>query len=112
MGFPEDLSRHAEQIIARTPHIRGEEATKHALVVPFIQLLGYDVFDPREVQPEYTADFATKTRGQLEKIDYAIWKDGKAAIFVECKATTAELADHDGQLSRYFNATPSARVGV
>jgi predicted type IV restriction endonuclease len=112
MGFPEDLSRHAEQIVTRTPHIRGEEATKHALVVPLIQLLGYDVFDPREVQPEYTADFATKTRGQLEKIDYAIWKDGKAAIFVECKATTAELADHDGQLSRYFNATPSVRVGV
>ena len=67
MGFPEDLSRHAEQIIAHTPHIRGEEATKHALVVPFIQLLGYDGFDPREVQPEYTADFATKTRGPSSK---------------------------------------------
>lgn len=113
MGFSEDLARHAQQIVIRTPHIKSEEATKHALVVPLLQLLGYDIFDPQEVQPEYVADFATKTaRGQLEKIDYAIWKDGKAAIFVECKATTAALADHDGQLARYFNSTPSLRVGI
>jgi len=113
MGFVEDLARHAEQIVSRRPHIKGEEATKHALVVPFLQVLGYDVFDPREVQPEYIADFAKKTRGgQLEKIDYAIWKDGGPVLFVECKTVGDALEDSDGQLSRYFNATPSVRVGI
>lgn len=113
MGFPEDTARLAEQITARRQHIKGEEATKHALVVPFLQVLGYDVFDPLEVQPEYVADFAKKSRaGQLEKVDYAIWKDGKPAIFVECKPVDAVLEDHEEQLSRYFNATPSVRVGL
>ena len=50
MAFEEDLSRHVEQIKIRLPHVRGEEATKQALIVPLFQLLGYDVWDPREVQ--------------------------------------------------------------
>lgn len=113
MGFPEDIARLAEQIAARRQHIKGEEATKHALVVPFLQVLGYDVFDPLEVQPEHVADFARKSRGgQLEKVDYAIWKDGKPVIFVECKPVDAVLEDHEEQLARYFSATPSVRVGL
>ena len=46
-----------------------EEAAKTALVMPFIQALGYDVFNPSEVIPEYTADVGTK---KGEKVDYAI----------------------------------------
>ena len=113
MAFIDDLQRHADQVKTRVPHIRGEEATKHALVVPLFQVLGYDVFDPREVQPEYIADFAKKkSNGQMEKVDYAIWKNGAPAIFVECKAVDAKLEDSDGQLARYFNATPSVKVAV
>ena len=113
MAFIDDLQRHADQVKTRVPRIRGEEATKHALVVPLFQVLGYDVFDPREVQPEYIADFAKKkSNGQMEKVDYAIWKNGAPAIFVECKAVDAKLEDSDGQLARYFNATPSVKVAV
>lgn len=112
MGFSEDILRHAEHAKMRVPHIRGEEATKHALVVPLLQVLGYEVFDPREVQPEYTADFAKKKSGQLEKIDYAVWLNGKPVLFVECKSVDVDLEDHDGQLARYFNATPTVRVAV
>jgi hypothetical protein len=77
-----------------------------------LQVLGYDVFDPREVKPEYIADFAVKKAGQFEKIDYAIYVGGAPAIFVECKPIGSPLEDHSGQLSRYFNATPSVRVGM
>lgn len=112
MSFTDTLSRHAEQVRNRLPHIKGEEATKQALIIPLLQLLGYDVFDPREVKPEYTADFAVKRAGQLEKIDYAICNDGVPVLFVECKAHDQPLEDHAGQLARYFNATPSVRIAV
>lgn len=112
MAFHDDLVAHVERIRTRIPHVQGEEATKQALVVPLLQVLGYDVFDPREVRPEYVADFAVKKAGQFEKIDYAIFVNEAPAIFVECKPLGAPLQDHSGQLSRYFNATPSVRVGM
>lgn len=112
MAFDDDLARHVEQVRSRLPHIKGEEATKQALVIPLLQLLGYDVFDPREVRPEYTADFAVKRAGQLEKIDYAICSDGAPVLFIECKAQGQLLEDHAGQLARYFNATPTVRIAL
>ena len=113
MAFADDIARHAEQIKQRLPYIRGEESTKHALVIPLLQVLGYDVFNPLEVQPEFVADFARKkTAGQMEKIDYAIFLNGVPVIFIECKAADAKLDTHDGQLARYFNATPSVRVAI
>lgn len=112
MAFHDDLAAHTDRIRSRIPHVQGEEATKQALVVPLLQVLGYDVFDPREVRPEYVADFAVKKAGQFEKIDYTICVNGSAAIFIECKALGAALEDHGGQLSRYFNSTPSVRVAM
>ncbi len=41
------------------------------MVMPFINALGYNVFDPLEVVPEYTADVGIK-RG--EKVDsWTVW---------------------------------------
>lgn len=113
MAFEDEIIRHAEQIKVRLPHIKGEEAAKQALVIPLLQVLGYDVWDPREVQPEYIADFAKKkANGQMEKIDYALHIGGAPAVFIECKSADKELDDHDGQLARYFNAIPSVRVAI
>lgn len=112
MAFQDELATHIDRIRNRIPHVQGEEATKQALVVPLLQVLGYDVFDPREVRPEYVADFAVKKAGQFEKIDYAICANGTPTIFIECKAIGAALEDHGGQVSRYFNATPSVRVAM
>ena len=87
-----------------------EEATKHALVMPFIyQVLGYNVFDPTEVVPEFTADVGTK---KGEKVDYAIMSDGEPVMIFECKRYGSDLsADHTSQLYRYFGVT-AARFGV
>ncbi|MFO0573065.1 MAG: type I restriction enzyme HsdR N-terminal domain-containing protein [Polyangia bacterium] len=103
----------SEQVRKRQGHIRGEEATKQALVLPFLHALGFDIYDPTEIRPEYVADFAKKkSNGQFEKIDYALYVKGELAIFVETKSIECKPEDHDGQLSRYFNATPSVRVAV
>jgi predicted type IV restriction endonuclease len=87
-----------------------EEATKNALVMPFIsQVLGYDVFDPSEVIPEFVADVGTKKGA---KIDYAILKDGAIQILVECKKLNEPLCiNHASQLYRYFAVT-SARIAI
>ena len=86
-----------------------EEAAKNALVMPFLQALGYDVFNPAEVIPEFTCDVGTK---KGEKVDYAICVDGSIKMLVECKPVTVELSiSHASQLFRYFSTT-DARVAV
>jgi hypothetical protein len=86
-----------------------EEAAKTALVMPFLQSLGYDVFNPGEVVPEFTADVGTK---KGEKVDYAICNSGKVTILIECKPSTSELnINHAAQLFRYFSVT-DARLAV
>jgi len=114
MAFEDDFARHIDQIKARLPHIRGEEATKQSLVIPLFHVLGYDVWNPVEVQPEYGADFnkSPNKKGQFTKVDYALKIDGNPVIFVECKSVDVALDTHDGQLAYYFNATPSVRVGI
>lgn len=113
MAFEDDFIRYIDQIKVRLPHIQGEEATKQSLIIPLFHILGYDVWNPLEVQPEYGSDFSRGARkGQQEKVDYALKINGEPVIFVECKAADIELNTHDGQLARYFNATPSVRVGV
>lgn len=98
-------------IADRTKHkdnIQTEEATKNAFVMPFLQSLGYDVFNPLEVVPEFVADIGIK---KGEKIDYAIFKDGNPTILVECKDWRQDLNVHDGQLLRYFHVS-KAKFGL
>ncbi len=101
-----DLATRLSELQKRTTEHREvlltEEAAKTALVMPFIQALGYDVFNPSEVVPEYTCDVGTK---KGEKVDYAICEDGKIKILVECKPASAALnLNHASQLFRYFRA--------
>lgn len=91
---------------------RGEEATKQSLVMPLIQALGYDIWNPIEVAPEHDADFAIKKLGQKEKVDIAIILASTPRIYFEVKAIEVPLDGHEGQLARYFNATTSVTLGV
>ena len=108
------VSRNSIQNIIERPglsltNLVTEEATKHALVLPFIQALGYDVFNPGEVIPEFNADYGLKSG---EKVDYAITHSGAPIILIECKKVGDALdVNRASQLSRYFTNTP-ARIGV
>ena len=106
-----DLKDQLKLIADRTKHkesIQTEEATKNAFVMPFLQSLGYDVFNPLEVVPEFIADIGIK---KGEKIDYAIFKDGHPTILIECKDWRQNLNVHDGQLLRYFHVS-KAKFGL
>lgn len=110
MEFEDRLAALALKVTTQRDAIQTEEATKNAFIMPFIStILGYDVFNPLEVVPEFTADVGIK-RG--EKIDYAILRDGEVQLLVECKSSVDELKiEHASQLFRYFSVT-NARIAV
>jgi predicted type IV restriction endonuclease len=109
-SFDDKLNTFIVQIPARKNAIKTEEATKTGLIMPFLTALGYDCTNPLEVCPEYIADFGVK---KGEKIDYAILKDGKPIIFVECKCVGFDLDDKKfgSQLYRYFS-TSNTKIGI
>jgi hypothetical protein len=102
MDFKDQLKQIADKINKFKDSTQTEEATKNAFVMPFIGALGYDIFNPQEVVPEFTADIGTK---QGEKVDYAILKDESPIILIECKHWKDDLNIHNTQLLRYFNVT-------
>ena len=109
MDFIDELRSLVTRIMNTKDMIQTEEATKNAMVMPFIHLLGYNVFDPLEVTPELISDVGTK---KGEKVDYAILKDGKPIILFECKKCGGDLSiNHASQLFRYFHVT-EARFGI
>ena len=110
MDFIDRIRELAARLEKRIGRIDTEEATKNALVMPFINtVLGYNVFDPTEVVPEFTTDVGIK---KGEKVDYAIMRDDKPIILFECKRYRSDLSkEQASQLYRYFSVT-KARFGV
>ena len=107
-----EMKSQLETIIKRIEqtkqHIGTEEATKTAFILPFIQALGYDVFNPSEVIPEFTADIGLK---KGEKVDFAVMQKGQPIIILECKSWQEDLDNHKSQLHRYFHVS-NTRFGV
>lgn len=108
MDIKDQIKQIADRVIKLKEQIATEEATKNAFIMPFLQALGYDVFNPLEVVPEFVADIGLK---KGEKIDYAIFNDDTPTILIECKHWNQNLNVHDGQLLRYFHVS-KARFGI
>lgn len=109
MDFIDQIRMLSARISQTRALVTTEEATKNAMIMPFIQILGYNVFDPTEVTPELVAEIGTK---KGEKVDYAILREGKPIMLIECKKCGGDLnINHAGQLFRYFHVT-EARFGV
>lgn len=102
MDFKDQLLALADRVAKLKDKVTTEEATKNAFVLPFLECLGYEVFNPTEVVPEFIADIGTK---KGEKVDYAIMRDGKPSIIIECKWCGDDLVLHKSQLIRYFGVT-------
>ena len=103
LGIEQTISGLSERVRNQSDAMLTEEAVKTAVVLPFLQSLGYDVFNPDEVIPEFSADAVGK---KGEKVDYAIKIDGQIRILIECKPISTDLASvHLAQLYRYFSVT-------
>lgn len=108
MDFIDQLKQFASRVENLKDQIATEEATKTSLILPFFQLLGYDIFDPTEFVPEFTADVGIK---KGEKVDYAIFQNGIPIILIEAKWCGENLDKHSSQLFRYFG-TSKAKFGI
>lgn len=104
MELTNKLKELSEKIINLKDQIQTEEATKTAFILPFISLLGYDIFNPTEVIPEFTADIGLK---KGEKVDYAIIENNEPILIIECKHWKENLDIHNSQLFRYFHTSKS-----
>ncbi|THU34912.1 restriction endonuclease [Niastella caeni] len=108
MDFKDEIKLFGDRVEKLKDQIQTEEATKNAFIMPFIKALGYDVFNPFEVMPEFVADIGIK---KGEKVDYAIMREGEPCILIECKHWGESLDPHNSQLFRYFHTT-TAKFGL
>jgi len=102
------LEQLHQKVVGLKEQINTEEATKNAFVMPFIQILGYDIFNPTEVIPEHICDIGTK---KGEKVDYVIRKNEDPILIIECKHWKESADAHNSQLHRYYHVSKS-RFGI
>ena len=108
--FKRRVSAHVEHIKTVGSHCTTEETTKQALILPLLNILDFSPFDPQKVKAEFSASFPGAKAS--ERVDYALFSNGNPVMFLEAKAYNVRLTNHDGQLSRYFNSTPSVSVAA
>ena len=102
MNFEEKIKEFILRVKKAKDIVTTEEATKTSIIMPFFQILGYDIFNPNEFIPEFIADVGIK---KGEKVDYAIVLDDEVTILIEAKSINQDLQKHDSQLFRYFGTT-------
>ncbi|HYR07641.1 MAG TPA: type I restriction endonuclease [Longimicrobium sp.] len=107
--FRAALVAHAQVALDRAGRAQSEAATQQYLIIPFIQLLGYDPLDPDEVIPEAHASFSDKFKN---RVDYAICQNGQPVIAIECKKVGTLNEANRGELKGYFNAVPTVKLGI
>jgi predicted type IV restriction endonuclease len=107
--FKNRLLVQARTVVDRAGRAQSEEATKQFLILPFLQLLGYDPLDPDEVVPEADASFSDKFKN---RVDYAISKEGVPVMAVEAKKVGSLSEANRGELKGYYNAVPTVKLGI
>ena len=109
-SFKARLKNHIEHVKKVSEHCTTEETTKQALILPFLDILGFNAYDPQKVRAEYGADFPGAKVG--ERVDYALFCQGVPVMFIEAKSYQEKIDNHCPQLSRYFNSTPEVTISA
>ncbi len=110
MDFVEKIKELSKKIADQKGLVGTEQAAKTSFVLPFLQILGYDVFNAAEVIPEYIADWAAK---KGEKVDYTIKVGPQTVMLIECKQVGDNLdASKESQLANYFHHVQECNIGV
>jgi predicted type IV restriction endonuclease len=71
----------------------NEDATKQSVILPLLQTLNWDIFNPNEVAPEFTI--------KSKRVDYSLRLNGRNWVFIEAKRPGANLENHQNQLLDY-----------
>ena len=108
--FIAKIQNHIEHVKRVGNHCSTEETTKQALILPLLEILGFNPYDPTKVLAEFAADFPGVK--STERVDYALYCNGQPVMFIEAKAHDANLTNHAPQLSRYFNSSLGVTIGA
>lgn len=108
--FNDKVTKHISHIKKAGEHCATEETTKQALILPLLEILGFNPYDPTKVKAEYASDFPGAKVG--ERVDYALFCNNVPVMFIEAKPYSANLTNHCPQLSRYYNATPEVTISA
>lgn len=76
-----------------------EAAVKQAIILPLLNIMGWDTANIEEVYPEYAIE--------KNRVDYALRLYGRPEFFLEAKKPREDLESHEEQLLNY-----SFRQGV
>ena len=109
-NFVQRLKNHIEHVKKVGEHCTTEETTKQALILPLLDILGFNPYDPTKVLAEFAADFPGVK--STERVDYALYCNGQPVMFIEAKPYIANLTNHAPQLSRYFNSSLGVTIGA
>lgn len=109
-NFIQRLKSHIEHVKKVGEHCTTEETTKQALILPLLDILGFNPYDPTKVLAEFAADFPGVKA--TERVDYALYCNGQPVMFIEAKPYAANLTNHAPQLSRYFNSSLGVTIGA
>jgi predicted type IV restriction endonuclease len=91
---------HATALIKEHPDM-NELNTISTLIEPLLEVLGWSIRDPDEVQREYPVRIGDKT----EYVDIALKINNRPVVFIEAKAVGIPLQDHLAeQPIKYANA--------
>lgn len=102
MSFSDKIS-FLQSSAERQLHALGsKKKTENALILPFFDMLGYNPFDVREVEPDY--QIGREEQG-TETVDYALKKEGTPTVLFQCTEAKADLETYEnkGSLLEYFD---------
>ncbi|MFB6231855.1 MAG: hypothetical protein ABEL04_11940 [Salinibacter sp.] len=109
MSFSDEIAGFQSSAKEQLHALNTQEKTQNALLFPFLEILGYEVFDVREVEPGFTIDTED---GNAEQADYAIKRDGAPVMLFHCEEAGTGLGSCDpDSLHRPLRAS-DAQVGV
>lgn len=97
-NFKNRVSSHADHVKNMGIFCTTEETTKQALIMPFLDALGFTPYDPTKVKAEYYADFPSVKAN--ERVDYALFCNDIPVMFIEAKSFAEKLDNHCPRLSK------------
>ncbi|HCS75728.1 MAG TPA: hypothetical protein DIW17_17880 [Clostridiales bacterium] len=102
MNFIDQLRQFSSRIVSMSDNILTKEVIKASIIMPPFSMLGYDILNPEEFVPEYTADVGIK---KGKKVYCAVVKDGEPVILIEVKSVNENLEKYGSQRFHYTSAS-------
>lgn len=102
MEFTEKVSALQSSAENQLPALNSLKKTETALVLPFFDVLGYNPFDVRDVEPDFNVGLGDKG---MRTVDYALKREGAPLMLFQCEEAKTDLGDYDSSfLFEHFDA--------